>query len=287
MHREWGVIPTGRAEEVRLWWDVTAQNTVSPLPCTTGPTAESGRRGAQRSHSVSPLAQDGFGQQWVWVISHVHPRTCTKALPRSYCSVAQSCPTLWPHRLQHTRLPCPSPSPGVCPLSRWCHPSISSSFVPFSSCLQSFPASGSFPVSQLFASGGQRIGVSASASVLPMNIEGWFPLGWTGLISSQFKGLSRIFSSTTVRKHQMPRSTKDKTSSLWEGDCCPPQNPIHVLISTTRDLPSSSHTSGMGKTSLAKYRNLFALSYERPVTQIMSACNVISYSLSLSYFDFD
>ena len=95
--------------------------------------------------------------------------------------------SLQPHGLQHARLPCPSPTPGVysnsCPLSRWCHPTISYSAIPFSSCLQSFPASGSFLVSQFFASGGQSIGVSASASVLPMNIQDWFPLGWTGLIS--------------------------------------------------------------------------------------------------------
>ena len=92
--------------------------------------------------------------------------------------------------------------PNSCPLSRWCHPTISSSVVPFSSCLQSFPASGSFQMSQLFASGGQSIGVSASASVLPMNIQDWFPLGWTGWISFQSKGLSRVFSNTTVQKHQ-------------------------------------------------------------------------------------
>ena len=92
--------------------------------------------------------------------------------------------SLWPHRLQHTRLPCPSPTPGVypnsCPLSRWCHPTISSSVIPFSSCPQSFPASGSFPMSQFFASSGQSIGVSVSTSVLSMNIQDWFPLGWTG-----------------------------------------------------------------------------------------------------------
>ena len=111
--------------------------------------------------------------------------------------------SLWLHGLQHARLPCPSPTPGVhsnsCALSRWCHPTISSSVVPFSSNLQSFPASGSFPMSQFFASGGQRIGVSASASVLPMNIQDWFPLGWTGWISLQSKGLSRVFSNTTVQ----------------------------------------------------------------------------------------
>ena len=101
---------------------------------------------------------------------------------------------LWPHEPQHTRLPCLSPTPGVfsnsCPLSPWCHPAISSSVVPFSSCLQSFLASGSFPMSQLFTWGGQNIGVSALASVLPMNIQDWFPLGWTGWISLQSKRLS-------------------------------------------------------------------------------------------------
>ena len=113
--------------------------------------------------------------------------------------------SLQPHGLQHTRLPCPSPTPGVyknsCPLSRWCHPTISSSVVPFS-CPQSFPASGSFEMSQLFASGGQSIGVSASTSVLPMNIQDWFPLGLTGWISLWSKVLSRVFSDITVRKHQ-------------------------------------------------------------------------------------
>ena len=114
--------------------------------------------------------------------------------------------SLQPHGLQHTRPPCPSPTPGACsnscPLSRWCHPAISCSVVPFSSCLQSFPALGSFSVSQFFTSGGQRLGVSASASVLPMNIPDWFSLEWTGLISLLSKGLSRVFSSTTVQNHQ-------------------------------------------------------------------------------------
>ena len=114
--------------------------------------------------------------------------------------------SLRPHGLQHTRLPCPSPTPGAysnsCSLSRWCHPTISSSVIPFSSHLQSFPASGSFQMSQFFTSDGQRIGVSASASVISMNIQDWFPLGLTGLISLQSKGLSSIFSSTIVQKHQ-------------------------------------------------------------------------------------
>ena len=111
--------------------------------------------------------------------------------------------SLQPHEMQHTRPPCPSPTPRVYPNScRWCHLTISSSVVPFSSCPQSVPASGSFQMSQLFASGGKSIGVSASASVLPVNIQDWFPLVWTGWISLQSKGLSRIFSNTTVQKHQ-------------------------------------------------------------------------------------
>ena len=116
------------------------------------------------------------------------------------CSVVSD--SLWPHGLQHARPPCWSPTPGACanscPLSRWCHPKVSSSVVPFSSGLQSFPASGSFPMSQFFASGGQSIGASASASVLPMNIQDWFPLVWTDWISLQSKGLSRVFSNTTI-----------------------------------------------------------------------------------------
>ena len=111
-----------------------------------------------------------------------------------------------PHESQHTRPPCPSPTPGVYPNSRlssqWCHPAISSSVVPFSSCPQSLPASGSIPMSQLFTLGGQSIRVSASSSVLPMNTQDWSPLGWTGWIPLQSKGLSRVFSNTTVQKHQ-------------------------------------------------------------------------------------
>ena len=138
-----------------------------------------------------------------------------------FSSVAQSCPTLRPHELQHARPPCPSPTPRVypnpCPLSWWCHPTISSTVIPFSSCPQSFPASGSFQMSQLFASGGQSIGVSASTSVLPMNTQDWSPLGWTGWISCsprdsqesstpQFKSinssaLSPLYSSTLTSIH--------------------------------------------------------------------------------------
>ena len=120
------------------------------------------------------------------------------------CSVV--CDSLRPHEPQHTRPPCPSPAlrvyPNSCPSYRWCHPAISPSVIPFSSCPQSLPASGSFSMSQLFAWGGQSIGVSASASVLPMNTQDWSPLGWTGWISLQSKGLSRVFSNTTVQKRQ-------------------------------------------------------------------------------------
>ena len=125
-----------------------------------------------------------------------------------FSSVAQSCLTnsLQPHESQHARPPCPSPTPGVHwdsrSSSQWCHPAISSSAVPFSSCPQSLPASESFPVSQFFASGGQSIVVSAVASILPMTIQDWFPLGLTGLISLESIGLSRVFCSITVQKHQ-------------------------------------------------------------------------------------
>ena len=132
--------------------------------------------------------------------------------------------SLRPHGMQHTRLPCPSPTPGAysnsCPPSRWCHQTISSYVFPFSSHLQSFPESGSFPRHQFFASGGQSIGISASASVLPVNIQDWFPLGWTGWISLWSKGLSRVFSKTTVQKHHpegvmINHFDASATESLW------------------------------------------------------------------------
>ena len=131
--------------------------------------------------------------------------------------------SLRPHESQHARPPCPSATPGVHsdshPSSHWCHPAISSSVVPFSSCSQSLPASESFPVSQLFAWGGQSIGVSASASVLPMNTQGWSPSEWTGWISLQSKGLSRVLSNTTVQKHQFfgtqPSSQSNSHIHTW------------------------------------------------------------------------
>ena len=130
---------------------------------------------------------------------------------------------LWPHELQHARLSCPSATSRAYSDSRllswWCHPTISSSVVPFSSCLQSFPASGSFQMSQLFTSGGKSIGISDSISVFPMNTQDWSPLGWTGWISLQSKGLSRVFSTTTVQKHQFfgtqPSSQSNSQIQTW------------------------------------------------------------------------
>ena len=141
----------------------------------------------------------------LWLIFHVlFPLIITCSAQFSPSVVSNS---FQPHGLQHARLPCPLPAPRDCsnsyPSSRWCHPTISSSVVSFSSCPQSFPTSGSFPMSQFLASGGQSIGVSASASIVPKNIQDWFPLGWTGWISLQSKGLSRVFSDTTVQNYQL------------------------------------------------------------------------------------
>ena len=146
--------------------------------------------------------------------------------------------SLWLHELQHVRLPCPSPTPGVypnsCPLSWWCHPTISYSVIPFSSCPQSFPASESFQISQLSTSGGQSIWVSASTSVLPMNTEDWSPLGWTNWISLQSKGLSRVFSNNTVQKHQFFSAQLSLQSNfhihtwLWENSICIASSIINI-----------------------------------------------------------
>ena len=131
--------------------------------------------------------------------------------------------SLRPHELQHARPPCPSPTPGAypnsCPLNRWCHPTILSSVIPFSSCPQSFPASGSFQMSQCLTSGGQSIGVSALTLVLPINTQDWSPLGWTGWTSLPSKGLSRVFSNTTVQKHPFfgtqPSSQSNSHIHTW------------------------------------------------------------------------
>ena len=138
-----------------------------------------------------------------WTLKTFSPAHCLSSVQFNHSVLSDS---LRPHGPQHARLPYPSPTPGVysnsCPLSRWCHPTISSFVFPFFSCLQSSPASRSFQMSQFFTSGGQSMGVSASTSVLPVNTQDLSPLGWTGWISLQFKGLSRVFSNTTDQKHQ-------------------------------------------------------------------------------------
>ena len=154
--------------------------------------------------------------------------TTWEALSSVQFSLSVMSNSLQPHELQHARPPCPSPTPGVHsnsrPLSQWCHPAISSSVVPFFSCPQSLPASGSYQMSQLFASGGKTIWVSASISVLPMNTQGWRPLGWTSWISLQSKGLSRIFSKTTVQNHQYFGAQL----SLWSNS--------HILTTTGKTI---------------------------------------------------
>ena len=162
-----------------------------------------GSTGETRSDQLLSFLHPGvpMGKVYIYIYTSIYTRFSSVQFSRSVVS-----DSLRPHESQHARPPCPSPTPGVhsdsCPLSQWCHPAISSSVVPFSSCLQSFPASGSFQRSHIFASGGQSIGVTASTSNLLMNTQDWSPLGWTGWISLQSKGLSRVFSNTTVQKHQ-------------------------------------------------------------------------------------
>ena len=162
----------------------------------------------RRAWWVTVLGLQTIGHNWA-ANTHTHTHTHyfeQLAEYKKFSLVAQSCPALCDPRTAAPQASLSSPTPRVCsnsrPLSQWCHPTISSSAVPFSSCLQSFPASESFPMSHFFPSDGQSNGASVSASVLPMNIQGWFPLGWTGWISLQSKELSRVFSNTTVQKHQ-------------------------------------------------------------------------------------
>ena len=161
------------------------------------------------SLSISSKKSSSHKVVWVWFLSNELNPGLTVQFSHSVVS-----DSLWPHGLQHARFPYPSPTPGACsnscPSSWWCYPSISASVIS-SFCLQSFPASGSFLASQFFTSGGQSI--EASASVLPMNIQGWFPLGFTGLISLQFKELSRVFSRTTIQKQQFFSAQP----SLWSN----------------------------------------------------------------------
>ena len=171
--------------------------------------------------AIGDNMDEPWGHYAKWNEPVTEDKSCASPIISSVQWLSRS-DSLRPHEPQHTRPPCPSPTPGVypnpCPLSQWCHPPISSSVVPFSSCPQSFPASGSFQMSQFFASGGQSNEVSASASVLPMNIQDWFPLGLTGCISLQSKGLSRVFSNTRGQKHRFFSSQL----SLW------PSSHIHT-----------------------------------------------------------
>ena len=157
--------------------------------------------------------------------------------------------SLWPHEPQHARPPCPSPTPGVysnlCPLNQWCHPTISSSVIPFSSLLQSFPVSGSFPMSPFFKSGGQGIGVSASTSVLTINIQDWFPLGWTGWISLQFKGLSRVFS-----QHHSSKASILRRSAVFIAQLSHPYMTTGKTIALTRQTFVGSGERGFCEESL-------------------------------------
>ena len=158
----------------------------------------------ENNMGYSPISFCSLSEIHLFLRIMLTMETFIRTLFQFSCSVVSD--SLWPHELQHARPPCPSPTPRVypnsCSSSQWCHPVISSSVIPFYSCPQSFPASGSLPMSQFVASGGQSIGVSASTSVLPMNTQDWSPLGWTGWLSLQSKGLSRVFSNTTVQKHQ-------------------------------------------------------------------------------------
>ena len=159
-----------------------------------------------KDHSECEVKQTDYRETSVGKGKESRREISVVLIEDQFSSVPVMSHSLPPHGLQHTKIPCPSPAPRAysnsCPSSRWCHSTILSSVVHFSSCLQSFQAPGAFPMSHFFASGGQTIGVSASASILPMNAQDWSPLGWTGWISLLFKELSRVFFNTTVQKHQ-------------------------------------------------------------------------------------
>ena len=202
-----GVYPN--SSPLSQWCHPTISSSVIPIssPLQSFPASESFPM-SQFLHQVAKVLELQFQHQsFQWIFRLISFRidwfdflaVQFSSVQFSHSVVSNSS---WPHESQHARPPCPSPTPGVysnsSPLSQWCHPTISSSVIPFSSCLQSFPTSESFPMSQFFTS----VGVWTSASVLPMNIQDWFPLGWTGWISLQSKGLSRVFSNTTVQSHQ-------------------------------------------------------------------------------------
>ena len=194
--------------------------------------------------------------------------------------------SLWPHGLQHTRLPCASPTPRACsnscPSNRWWHPTISSSVISFSSCLQSFSASGSFPMSQFFASGGQSIGASAPASGLSMNIQDWFPLRLTGWISLQSKGLSRVFFNTTVQKHQF----------FGTQPSLRPNSHIHTWLLTVWNLIiGKKSTENIGSVPyvlqrIPKFVPLILLPLSCPSSLPLSTGNHILFSMSVKSASF-
>jgi len=192
--RDW----KGRNEAHVVWWKQSKENVSVKRDGSLGPSIMAAERAVRLGWKTD---------QWIW--QHrghcsLHKYVCSRISVQFSRSVVSD--SLRPHEPQHARPPYPSPTarvyPNPCPLSQWCHPTMSSSVVPFSSCPQSFPESGSFQMSQLFSSGGQSIGVSASTLVLPMNTQDWSSLGWTGWISLQSKGLSGVFSNTTVQKCQ-------------------------------------------------------------------------------------
>ena len=192
---------------------------------------------------------------------------------------------LWIHGLQHARLPCPSPTPkacsNLCPSSRWCHPTTSSSIVPFSSCLQS----GSFPMSQIFASGSQSIEVSASASVLPMNIQDWFPLGLTGLISLQSKGPSRVFSNTTVQKHQIVTKRGPLEKGMANHFVFLPWEPHEQYEKASLLLPCKLSSSVQFFLMVHTYINVWCLfSWLHTVWQILGSCTSLQTMYNVVLF---
>ena len=201
-HSTPGLHPLLQFTQTHVHWDGNAIS-FSVIPCSSCLQSFPGPGSFQINQLLHQMAKvlefQVQHQSFQWTL-----RTDLLSVQQFSRSVVSD--SLWPHELQHTKSPCPSPNPKVhpnlCPLSQCCHPAVSFSVIPFSSCPRSFPASWSFSVSQLFASGGQNIGVSASTSVLPMNTQDWSPLGWTGWISLQSKGLPRVFSNTTVQKHQ-------------------------------------------------------------------------------------
>ena len=192
------LVSVGDGEGGMIWENGIETSKLSSVKWITNPGSmhDTGRLGKKKK----PKKEKKVRKMWC------HEGALLETLSSIQFSRSVVSDSLRPHDSQHSRPPCPSQTPGVylnsCPSSRWCHLAISSSVIPFSSCLQSLPASGSFPMSQLFEWGGQSIGVSASASVFPMNTQDLSPLGWTGWISLQSKGLSRVFSNTTVQKHQ-------------------------------------------------------------------------------------